>query len=57
MRVNRGLVFWGVALVSAGLVALAIQFDVIAEESARQAWQLWPVALMIRQLVSKRVEN
>lgn len=47
MRVNRGLVFWGVALVSAGLVALAIQFDVIAEESARQAWQLWPVALIV----------
>lgn len=47
MRVNRGFVFWGVALVSAGLVALAIQYDVIAEESARQAWQLWPVALVV----------
>lgn len=47
MRLNRGLVFWGVALVSAGLVALAIQYDLIAEESARQAWQLWPVALIV----------
>lgn len=25
MRANRGLVFWGVALVTAGAVALAIQ--------------------------------
>ena len=47
MRVNRGLVFWGVALVSAGLVALAIQFDIIPEETARQLWQFWPVALIV----------
>ena len=30
MRVNRGLVFWGVALVTAGAVALAIQSNLIA---------------------------
>lgn len=47
MQVNRGLVFWGVALVTAGVVALAIQSGAIAEETARDAWRLWPVALII----------
>src|SRR5688572_9254270 len=47
MSVNRGLIFWGVALVTAGAVALAIQSDVIPAETARQAWRLWPVALIV----------
>ena len=47
MRVNRGLIFWGVALVTAGAVALAIQSDLIAGETAREAWRLWPVALIV----------
>ena len=47
MRMNRGLVFWGIALVTAGLVALAIQTGVIPEETARQAWRLWPVVLIV----------
>lgn len=46
MQVNRGLVFWGVALVAAGTVALLIQSGTIGEESARQAWRFWPVALV-----------
>jgi hypothetical protein len=47
VNVNRGLVFWGVALITAGIVALAIQSGVIAGESARQLWRLWPVVLIV----------
>ena len=47
MRVNRGLIFWGVALVTAGAVALAIQYDIVAGESAREAWRLWPIVLIV----------
>ncbi len=47
MRVNRGLIFWGVALVTAGAVALAIQSDLIAGETARKVWRLWPVVLIV----------
>ena len=44
---NRGFAFWGVALITAGVVALAIQAGLIAEEPARQAWRLWPVLLIV----------
>lgn len=47
MNVNRGLVFWGVALITAGAVALAIQAGVIAGEDAQQLWRFWPVALIV----------
>lgn len=47
MHVNRGLVFWGVAFIAAGAVALAIQSDLIAGDAARQAWRFWPVALIV----------
>ena len=47
MRINRGLVFWGVALITAGAVALAIQAGVIDGEQARQWWRFWPVALIV----------
>ena len=47
MQVNRGLVFWGVGLVTAGAVALAIQSDVISTDLARDAWRLWPVVLIV----------
>lgn len=46
MRVNRGLVFWGLALVTAGAVALLVQSGGIGEEAARGAWRFWPVALI-----------
>jgi hypothetical protein len=46
VRINRGLVFWGVALITAGAVALAIQAGVIDGEQARQWWRFWPVALI-----------
>ena len=47
MQINRGLVFWGVALITAGAVALAIQAEVIAADTARQAWRLWPLLLVV----------
>ncbi|MBA2631948.1 MAG: hypothetical protein H0U86_02920, partial [Chloroflexi bacterium] len=47
MQVNRGFAFWGVALITAGVVALAIQAALIPEESARQAWRLWPLLLVV----------
>jgi len=47
MHVNRGLVFWGVALVTAGAVALAIQTGAIEAEAAREVWQYWPVVLIV----------
>ncbi len=47
MQVNRGFAFWGVALITAGVVALAIQAELIPADSARQAWRLWPVVLVV----------
>lgn len=47
MQINRGLVFWGVALITAGAVALAIQSGAIAAETARELWRFWPVALIV----------
>lgn len=47
MQINRGLIFWGVALVTAGVVALAIQSQLIPSDSARQAWRLWPLLLIV----------
>jgi Domain of unknown function (DUF5668)/Putative adhesin len=47
MQVNRGLAFWGVALITAGAVALAIQGDVIPAEPAQRAWRLWPLVLVV----------
>jgi hypothetical protein len=47
MQVNRGFAFWGIALITAGAVALAIQAELVPAESARQAWRLWPVLLIV----------
>ncbi len=47
MQINRSLIFWGVALITAGAVALAIQSQLIPADSARQAWRLWPLLLIV----------
>ena len=47
MHVNRSLVFWGVALVTAGAVALGIQAGLVDGAAAREAWRLWPVVLIV----------
>ncbi|HTE65270.1 MAG TPA: DUF5668 domain-containing protein, partial [Candidatus Binatia bacterium] len=46
MQFNRGLVFWGVALVTAGVVALAVQQNYIDSGALAGAWRLWPVVLI-----------
>ena len=47
MRVNSGLIFWGVALITAGAVALAIQAGAVDGAQARELWRFWPVALIV----------
>ena len=46
MHMNRGLVFWGVALVTAGVVALAVQQGYLDRDALAGAWRLWPVILI-----------
>ncbi len=47
MRVNTGLIFWGVAFITAGVVALAIQAGAVDGAAARELWRFWPVALIL----------
>lgn len=47
MRINVGLIFWGVALITAGVVALAVQAGAIADESAQDVWRFWPVIIIV----------
>lgn len=47
MQINRGLVFWGVALITAGAVALGIQSGAIDGDGARELWRFWPVVLIV----------
>jgi hypothetical protein len=46
MQINRGLVFWGIALVTAGIVALAFQQGYLDRDALAGAWRLWPVVLI-----------
>ena len=43
---HRGLIFWGLALISAGAVALAAQQGYIDRELLAGAWRLWPLILV-----------
>jgi hypothetical protein len=47
VRMNTGLVFWGVTLITAGVVALAVQAGAIDQGSAERAWQFWPVIIIV----------
>ncbi len=44
--VSRGAVFWGAALVTAGLVVLALQQGLLTEDLVGQAEQWWPLILI-----------
>lgn len=46
MNVNRGLLFWGLALVVAGATVLAVQQRVIDPVLLEDLWRLWPVVLI-----------
>src|SRR5215208_7806262 len=46
MHINRGLLFWGLALITAGLVALAAMQRIVDKSALADAWRLWPVVLI-----------
>src|ERR1700693_2297026 len=46
MRMNRGLLFWGLGFVSAGVVALAIQQGYLDRSAMAGTWRLWPLILV-----------
>ena len=47
MRINTGLIFWGVTLITAGVVALAVQAGAVDPEIAQEAWRFWPVIIIV----------
>jgi hypothetical protein len=47
VRINRGLLFWGLALITAGVTALAIQQGYIDRDIVTGAWRLWPLILIV----------
>jgi hypothetical protein len=46
MKYHRGLLFWGIALVTGGAVALAAQQGYIDRDALVGAWRLWPLILV-----------
>jgi hypothetical protein len=46
MKLNQGLLFWGLALVTAGAVALAAQQGYLDKTALADLWRLWPVILI-----------
>jgi hypothetical protein len=42
MRLDRGLLFWGLALITTGAVALAVEFRYVDRDVVSGAWRLWP---------------
>jgi LiaF transmembrane domain len=46
MRINRGVLGWGVFFIVLGLVPLAVRANLVDAETVRRAWQLWPLILI-----------
>jgi len=46
MRVNRGLLGWGVFFIVLGAVPLAVSNGLVDPAVIRRAWQLWPLILI-----------
>jgi hypothetical protein len=46
MRVNRGLLGWGVFFITLGCVPLAVRAGYLDEGSVARAWELWPLILV-----------
>jgi hypothetical protein len=46
MKYHRGLLFWGIALVTGGAVALAAEQGYIDQDLLAGAWRLWPLVLI-----------
>jgi hypothetical protein len=47
MHVNRGLLFWGLTLVTAGVVALGATQGWFEIPAMAEMWNLWPVILIV----------
>jgi hypothetical protein len=47
MHINRGLLFWGLALVTAGVVALAAAQGWLDIPALADLWTYWPVILIV----------
>jgi hypothetical protein len=47
MRINRGLLSWGLFFVVLGAVPLAVRQGLVDEETVAQAWTLWPLLLIL----------
>src|SRR4051794_28247992 len=46
MRVNRGLLGWGVFFLVLGAVPLVVAYGGVAASTFDRAWQLWPLLLI-----------
>ena len=46
MRIDRGLLGWGVFLIILGAVPLAVRAGALDEATVRRAWDLWPLILI-----------
>lgn len=46
MRINRGVLGWGVFFVVVGLVPLAVRAGYVDADTVRRAWELWPLILI-----------
>jgi cell wall-active antibiotic response 4TMS protein YvqF/putative adhesin len=46
MKYHRGLLFWGIALITGGAVALAAQQGYLDQEVLAGTWRLWPLILI-----------
>ena len=46
MRIDRRLVGFGLFLVTVGIVMIAMRQGLIPDETARRAWNLWPLLLI-----------
>ncbi len=46
MRVNRGLLGWGVFFITLGCVPLAVRAGYLDPEVVSRAWELWPLILV-----------
>jgi Domain of unknown function (DUF5668) len=46
MHINRGLLFWGLALITAGATALAVIQGYVDRDFVAEVWRLWPLILI-----------
>ena len=46
MKYHRGLLFWGIALITGGAVALAAQQGYLDQDLLAGTWRLWPLILI-----------